>query len=235
MTKQIDKTGHLKPFLGMILLSLCILLIMWMNRSGFLTFETLVKNKDALKAFVMDHYVTAVVIFVLAYFIATTFSLPTGLVLSLAGGFLFGAIPGTIYINIGATTGATALFIGSRYFFGSYFQGKYGANIKSLNEDLERNGKSYLLTLRLIPIFPFFLVNLMSGLSTISLTTFMWTTALGIIPGSFVYAYAGNQLSSIQTTEDIISPSILLALVMLGLLALVPTVYGKVQQGKGES
>ncbi len=75
----------------------------------------------------------------------------------------------------------------------------------------------------------------MSGLSTIALTTFVWTTAIGIIPGSFVYAYAGSQLSSIQTTEDIVSPSILLALVMLGILSLIPTVYGKVQQRKGES
>lgn len=235
MTKEIDQKAWLKPILGMIFLGLCVFLIMWMNRSGFLTFETLVKNKDALKAFVMDHYIRAVIIFIIAYFLATTFSLPTGLIMSLAGGFLFGALPGTIYINIGATAGATALFIGSRYFFGNYFQGKYGANIQSLNNDLEKNGKSYLLTLRLIPIFPFFLVNLMAGLSTISLMTFVWTTALGIIPGSFVYAYAGNQLSSIQTTEDIVSPSILLALVMLGILALVPTVYGKVQQRKGES
>lgn len=235
MTKKIDSRGHLKPILGGVFLLLCIILILWMKQSGFLTFETLVQNKDILKKFVMDHYTTAVVIFIFAYFIATTFSLPTGLVLSLAGGFLFGAVPGTVYINIGATTGATALFIGSRYFFGDYFQSKYKANIKSLNEELEKNGKSYLLTLRLIPIFPFFLVNLMSGLSTIALTTFVWTTAIGIIPGSFVYAYAGSQLSSIQTTEDIVSPSILLALVMLGILSLIPTVYGKVQQRKGES
>ncbi len=75
----------------------------------------------------------------------------------------------------------------------------------------------------------------MAGLSTISLSTFVWTTAIGIIPGSFVYSYAGSQLSSIQSTEDIVSPSILLALVMLGLLALVPTIYGKVQQRKGVS
>jgi len=228
-----SKPNKSRLIFGGLFIVLCFALITWLNRSGLFTFETLVENKDALKTYVANNYILAVTLFIVAYFVSTTFSLPLGLVLSLAGGFLFGSIQGTFYINLGATTGATALFIGSRYFFGDYFQGKYGANIKSLNDELEKNGKSYLLTLRLIPIFPFFLVNLMAGLSTISLSTFIWTTAIGIVPGSFVYAYAGSQLSSIQSTKDIVSPSILTALVLLGLLALVPTIYGKVQQRKG--
>ncbi len=230
-----SKPNSSRLIIGGLFLVICFILIAWLNKSGLFTFDTLVENKDALKTYVANNFFIAVVIFITAYFLSTTFSLPFALILSLAGGFLFGSLPGTLFINIGATSGATALFIGSRYFFGEYFQGKYGANIKSLNDELEKNGKSYLLTLRLIPIFPFFLVNLMAGLSTISLSTFVWTTAIGIIPGSFVYSYAGSQLSSIQSTEDIVSPSILLALVMLGLLALVPTIYGKVQQRKGVS
>ena len=230
-----SKPNRSRLVIGGLFLVICLFLIAWLNRAGLFTFDTLVENKDALKAYVARNYLLSVIVFIAAYFLSTTFSLPFALLLSLAGGFLFGSLPGTLFINIGATTGATALFIGSRYFFGEYFQGKYGANIKALNDELEENGKSYLLTLRLIPIFPFFLVNLMAGLSTISLSTFVWTTAIGIIPGSFVYSYAGSQLSSIQSTEDIVSPSILLALVMLGLLALVPTIYGKVQQRKGVS
>jgi len=230
-----SKQNQIKFLLGGLFLATCFILISWLNKSGLFTFDNLVENKDALKAFVADHYSVAVILFVTAYFISTTFSLPLGLVLSVTGGFLFGSILGTAFINIGATAGAATLFIVSRYIFGDYFQAKYGANITALNKELEENGKSYLLTLRLIPIFPFFLVNLMAGLSTISLTTFIWTTTLGIIPGSFVYAYAGNQLSSIQSTKDIVSPSILSALVLLGLLTLVPTIYGKVQQRKGVS
>lgn len=230
-----SKSNRYRLAIGGLFLIICLVLITWLNRTGLFTFDTLVENKDALKSYVAENYVLAAVIFVVAYFLSTTFSLPIALLLSLAGGFLFGTLAGTVYINMGATTGATALFIGSRYFFGEYFQGKYGANVKALNDELEKNGRSYLLTLRFIPIFPFFLVNLMAGLSTISLSTFVWTTAIGIIPGSFVYAYAGSQLSSIQSTEDIVSPSILSALILLGLLALVPTIYGKVQQRKGES
>ncbi len=230
-----SKPNRSRLILGVLFIAVCIVLITWMNRSGIFTFENLVNNKEALKTYVADHYLVAVALFVAFYFISTTFSLPLGLVLSVTGGFLFGSVLGTAFINIGATAGAAALFIGSRYFFGDYFQAKYGANIEALNKELEQNGKSYLLTLRLIPIFPFFLVNLMAGLSTISITTFIWTTALGIIPGSFVYAYAGNQLSSIQSTNDIVSPSILSALVLLGLLALVPTLYRKLQQRKGVS
>jgi len=229
------KNKLLKLITGTLFLIISISLIVWMNKSGLFTFEKLVEHKDTLKAFVMDRYAMSVVIFISAYFLCVAFSLPIALVLSLAAGFLFGSVLGTVYINIGATTGASAIFLASRYFFGDYFQSKYGANINALNKDLEKNGKSYLLTLRLIPLFPFFMINLVSGLSTISLTTFIWTTALGIIPGSFVYAYAGNQLSSIQSTEDIVSPSILMALVLLGLLALVPTIYGKLQQRKGVS
>lgn len=228
-----SKPNKSRLIFGGLFLVLCFSLVTWLNRSGLFTFETLVENKDALKNYVTENYVLAAVLFVVGYFISVTFSLPIALVLSLAGGFLFGSLRGTLFINLGATSGATALFIGSRYFFGEYFQGKYGANIKTLNDELEKNGKSYLLTLRLIPIFPFFLVNLMAGLSTISLSTFIWTTAIGIVPGSFVYAYAGSQLSNIQSTKDIVSPSILTALVLLGLLALIPTIYGKVQQRKG--
>lgn len=230
-----SKPNRSRLIIGVLFLLICFILISWMNQSGLFTFDKLVENKDALKDYVADHYLTAVILFIVVYFLSTTFSLPFALVLSIAGGFLFGSVRGAIYINIGATSGATALFIGSRYLFGDYFQAKYGANIKALNNELEENGKSYLLTLRLIPIFPFFLVNLVVGLSTIPLSTFIWTTAIGIIPGSFVYSYAGNQLSSIQSVEDIVSPSILSALVLLGILALVPTIYGKVQQRKGVS
>ncbi len=153
--------------------------------------------------------------------------------LTLTGGFLFGSVLGTIYVNIGATTGATLAFVAARYILHDWVEQKFGDRLSPFQKGFAGNAFTYLLTLRLIPIFPFFLVNVVPALTRIRVGTYVGATALGIIPGSFVYAYAGRQLGTIDSLGEIASPSVLLAFTLLGLLALIPTIYRKMT-GKEE-
>jgi len=154
-------------------------------------------------------------------------SLPGATILTLAGGFVFGAVPATLYVNIGATTGATLAFLAARYVLRDTVEQKFGRWLEPLQQGFAKNALSYLLTLRLIPLFPFFVVNLVSGLTRVSVGTYVAATALGIIPGSFVYAYAGRQLGVINSLKEIGSPQVLGAFVLLGAFALAPILYKK--------
>ena len=193
----------------------------------FFTLDSLKTNKDALHSYTQAHYGLVVILFVVIYFIQTALSLPGATILTLAGGFLFGAWLGTLYVNVGATSGATLAFIATRYLFRDAVERKFGERLQSVQKGFASNAFNYLLTLRLIPLFPFFLVNLASGLTRIQLTTYIAATAVGIVPGSFVYSNAGKQLGTINSLKDIASPGVLGAFFLLGLLALVPVVYKK--------
>ena len=159
-------------------------------------------------------------------------SLPGAAILTLAGGFLFGSVLGTVFVNLGATTGATLAFLAARYLLRDWVESKFGHRIAPIQEGFSKNAFSYLMTLRLIPLFPFFIVNLVSGLTRVSLATYVAATAIGIIPGSFVFAYAGRQLGMINSLREIASPNVLLAFTLLGLLALVPIIYRKFTEKK---
>ncbi|TKB89131.1 MAG: TVP38/TMEM64 family protein [Nitrospira sp.] len=181
-----------------------------------------------LLAFTDANFVSAVGIFIAAYVIVAGLSLPGAVILTLAGGFLFGATMATLFINIGATTGATLAFLTARYLLRDTVEQKFGKWLEPFQEGFAKNAFSYLLTLRLIPLFPFFVVNLVSGLTRVSIGAYVTATAIGIIPGSFVYAYAGRQLGTINSLKEIASPNVIGAFVLLGLLALVPIVYKRV-------
>src|SRR5262245_8533288 len=163
---------------------------------------------------------------------STGASLPGAVILTLAGGFLFGSVLATIYVNIGATTGATLAFLAARYLLRDWVESRFENRIGAIQEGFRKNAFNYLMTLRLIPLFPFFLVNLVSGLTRVSVSTYIGATALGIIPGSFVYAYAGRQLGTLNSLAEIASPRVLLAFTLLGVLALIPVLYRKMSAGK---
>ena len=191
----------------------------------FLSLDALKDNRDHLLAFTDANYVAAVGVFIAAYAIVTGLSLPGAIILTLAGGFTFGAVQGTVFVNLGATTGATFAFFTARYVLRDIVEQKFGTSLRPFQEGFAKNAFSYLLTLRLIPLFPFFAVNLVSGLTRVRAGTYIGATALGIIPGSFVYAYAGRQLGTINSLKEIASPNVIGAFVLLGLLALIPVVY----------
>ena len=202
-------------------------LFLYFDLGRFLSLESLKANRDHLLAFTEDNYTAAVGLFILLYIVVTGLSLPGATILTLAGGFVFGAVPATLYVNIGATTGATLAFFAARYVLRDWVEQKFGKWLEPLQQGFAKNAFSYLLTLRLIPLFPFFVVNLVSGLTRVSVGTYVAATALGIIPGSFVYAYAGRQLGTINSLKEIASPQVLGAFVLLGAFALAPILYKK--------
>lgn len=191
----------------------------------FLSLAALKDNRDSLLAFTDSNLTASVGIFILVYTVVTGLSLPGAVILTLAGGFLFGAVGATLCVNIGATTGATLAFLTARYLLRDTVEQKFGRWLGPFQAGFAKNAFSYLLTLRLIPLFPFFVVNLVSGLTRVNVGTYIAATAIGIIPGSFVYAYAGRQLGTINSLTEIASPNVIGAFVLLGLLALVPVVY----------
>jgi len=199
----------------------------YLDLGRFLSLDALKQNRDQLLAFTEANYFAAVALFILVYIGVTGLSLPGAVILTLAGGFLFGSVSATMFVNIGATTGATLAFLAARYLLRDWVEQKFGNTLGPIQAGFSKNAFNYLMTLRLIPLFPFFLVNMVSGLTRVSLGTYVAATAIGIIPGSFVFAYAGRQLGSINSLKEIASPNVLLAFTLLGLLALAPVLYKK--------
>lgn len=230
MTTEVsNQAGTGNTYTGKALIAVAIALAIgaffYFDLGRFLSLTALKENRDSLLAFTDANFGAAVGIFILTYVVVTGLSLPGAVILTLAGGFLFGGILATLFINIGATTGATLAFLAARYLLRDTVEQKFGKWMGPFQEGFAKNAFSYLLTLRLIPLFPFFIVNLVSGLTRVNVGTYMLATAIGIIPGSFVYAYAGRQLGTISSLKEIASPNVIGAFVLLGLLALVPVVY----------
>jgi uncharacterized membrane protein YdjX (TVP38/TMEM64 family) len=201
----------------------------------YVSFATLRDNRAVVTGFVADHAALAPLLFIALYIVTIAASLPIGAVLSVCGGFLFGSIPGTLYVLVGATVGATALFLAARTAIGDGLKRRMGATGERLARDLEGNAFSYLLVLRLVPLFPFVVVNLVPALVGIKLGTYVAATFLGIIPASFVYVSIGSGLGALLErgeTPDlsvIFSTDVLVPLLGLALLALIPVVYRRVK------
>jgi len=199
----------------------------------FLTLEALKANRENLLEYYAGHRVAMVAGFMAVYIVQTALSLPGAAILSLAAGAIFGSIPGTLYAIIAATIGATLAFLVTRYLLRDAVLNRFGSRLEGMNRELEARGFNYLLFLRLVPVFPFFLINLAAGLTRLPLRTFFFGTLLGIIPGGFVYVNAGASLATIDSLAGIASPRVLGSFVLLGLFALIPALYGKLKAIKG--
>ena len=227
MTDSAESSSPIGKIIILVILGLGLGAFFYFDLGRYVSLEALKANRDDLLAYTNANFTVAVVLYVAVYILQTAFSLPGGAIMTLAGGFLFGSVLGTIFVNVGATTGATLAFLAARYILRDWVERKFGKRIEPVQAGFAQNAFSYLLTLRLIPAFPFFLVNLVSGLTRIPLGTYVIATSIGIIPGSFFYAFAGKQLGSINSLAEIASPPVLLALTFLGLLALVPILHRK--------
>jgi uncharacterized membrane protein YdjX (TVP38/TMEM64 family) len=193
----------------------------------YLNLETLKANRDALIQYADRHYLSAFVIGFLIYTISTALSLPGGLILSLAVGLVFGRWAGTVLIVFAATLGATLVFLAARYLFADMARKKIGGLAQKINEGFTKDAFNYLLFLRLVPLFPFWLVNLAPAFTNVSLKTYVTATAIGILPGTFVFANLGQNLGRISSTKDLLTPPIVGAFVLLGVFALIPVLYKK--------
>lgn len=217
------------------IISIIVLLILILRFSAIgdlINLERITESREQIKLWVDDTGFIAIVTYIVVYIISVALSIPGAAILTITGGFLFGPYLAALYINVGATTGAIINFLVARYLVGKSFQEKYKLQLEKFNRELDSNGANYLLSLRLIPVFPFFLINILAGLTNVNLKTFFWTTALGIIPGSFIYAYLGFAGGTIGESDSFITNEILLALALLGLLALLPVVVKKIRSRK---
>ncbi len=196
----------------------------------YLTLDALRDNRAALLDLVARYGVLAAAAFVLAYAGAVALSLPGATIMTLAGGFLFGVAVGATLTVIGATVGATALFIIARSSFGDVLRQRAGPFVARMAEGFRKNAFNYLLFLRLVPIFPFWAVNLAPALLGMRLVPFVLATAVGIVPGTVVYSAFGASLGTVFDAggdvrlKDVLSPTLIAALVGLGLLALLPVI-----------
>ena len=206
-------------------------LFFWFDLQRFLTLEALKANRQALLDYYASHGVAMVAGFMVLYIVQTALSLPGAAVLSLAAGAIFGSIMGTVYANIAATIGATLAFLVTRYLLRDAVLNKFGGKLEGVNRELETRGLSYLLFLRLVPVFPFFLINLAAGLTRLPLRTFFIGTMLGIIPGGFVFVNAGASLATIESLSGVASPRVLGSFALLGLFALIPALYNRFRHG----
>lgn len=218
-----------------LLLVIIVGIIVGISISGlgdYLTFVNLKENRGYLHDIVDKNYLLSVILFIVIYIVVVGLSIPVASIVTLGGGFLFGTILTTIYVNIGATIGATIAFLVSRYLLGNWIQARYHNKLQKFNREIEVNGYRYLLTLRLIALFPFYLINIMAGVTKTPIRTYIWTTSVGIIPGTLVYAFAGSRLNLIESPKDIFSTQILLAFALLALLPLLPMVIKKLKHIK---
>ena len=195
-----------------------------------LTLENVRHSRDLLSSTARDHPLVSVLSFIASYVLVAGLSIPGAALLTMAGGLVFGTVAAAVYVNIGATLGAMFAFLAARYLAGEWVQAKYRDQLAGFNRELDRNAASYLLGLRLAPVFPFFLINILSGLTRVPLGTFVWTTALGIIPGSLLYSYAGRQLGSINSAQEVFSGRVIAAFTGLALFALLPALIDRIKR-----
>ena len=212
--------------------ALAILLFFLLDLDRFLTLAALKEHRQTLQQTASEQPLTTALLFMALYILQTALSLPGAAILSLSAGLLFGSILGTVYAVVAATIGATLAFLVTRYLLRDTVQRRFGTRLEGINRELATRGFNYLLFLRLVPLFPFFLINLAAGLTRLPLRSFVLATLLGIIPGGFVYVNAGAGLASINSLGDVASPQVLGSFALLGLFALVPVAWQKWQARK---
>ncbi len=186
-----------------------------------LSLAALKARQAALDAAVAAHPLPAALAFFLVYAVATAVSLPGAVILTLAAGALFGLFEGLLMVSFASSIGATLAMLASRFFFRDGLRNRYGVRLAEFDRGIARDGAWYLFTLRLVPVVPFFLINLLAGLTALPAWRFYWVSQIGMLPGTIAYVYAGTRLARIETPGDVLSPGLLAAFAVLGVLPLL--------------
>jgi uncharacterized membrane protein YdjX (TVP38/TMEM64 family) len=203
---------------GILILAVAGFFLGWFD---YFTWDNIRANLDTFQAEVENHWILSLVVFFLLYAAITALSIPVAAIMTLLGGALFDRIIGTLLISLAATVGAVFAFWSSRYLFRDLVQKRFGPRLEAFNRGFERDGGYYLFTLRLVPLFPFFLVNLGMGLTSIGTWQYTWVSWVGMLPGTFLYVNAGRELGTLESPKDIVSPGVLISLILLGVAPLV--------------
>ncbi len=206
------------------MLPIVIAVLIWaffaFDLSRYLTFDYIRQQQSALAAFHATHPVLTICMYMGIYILASALSLPGAVIITLAGGALFGLVLGAIVVSFASTIGATLAFLASRFLLRNWVQHRFGNRLKAINDGMRKDGMFYLFTLRLIPIFPFFIINLVMGVTTIKTIHYYWVSQLGMLAGTVVYVNAGTQLARLESPQGILSPGLLLSFALLGIFPL---------------
>lgn len=209
--------------------------LLYLKFADAFTLSNLVEREGELRAWQVENPLAVFGVAFLIYVVATGFSLPGATVLTLIVGWYFGFVRGFILVSFASTMGATLAFLISRYLLRDLIQNRFGRRLDKFNAALEKEGALFLFTLRLIPAVPFFVVNLVMGLTPLRTSTFWWVSQLGMVPGTMAYVYAGSSVPDLQTLAEngvkgIVSPQLIVAFVILGLLPItMRKIIGKIK------
>ncbi|MDX9838436.1 MAG: TVP38/TMEM64 family protein, partial [Azoarcus sp.] len=187
----------------------------------YLNLQNLKDQQAAIEAFRADNALLSVAIYFVIYVLMAALSLPGAALLTLAGGAVFGLLWGTVIVSFASTVGATLAFLMSRFLLRNWVEQRFGQRLQAIDAGVRREGAFYLFTLRLVPAFPFFLVNLLLGLTAMKTRTYYWVSQLGMLAGTIVYVNAGTQLGKLDSLSGILSPGLLGSFVLLGIFPLI--------------
>ncbi|RBM39775.1 TVP38/TMEM64 family protein [Vibrio tarriae] len=223
-----------KLIIAIVLIAIAALLVT--QFSQYLTLDVAKAKQAELANYIDAHLLQAALIYFVVYVLLTAFSIPGATVVTLLGAALFGFWLSLMLASFASTIGATLAFLSSRFLLRDWVQAKFADKLQTINQGIERDGAFYLLSLRLIPIFPFFLINLVMGLTPISTWRYYWVSQLGMLPGTAVYLNAGTQLAEISSLGEIVSLPVLASFVLLGVFPIVVKwLMGKFQQRATQS
>lgn len=187
----------------------------------YLTIETLKASRDGLHGAYVENPLTIIGVFFAVYVLVTALSIPGATIMTLAGGAVFGVVTGTLVVSFASTIGATLAFLTSRYLMHDAVQRRFGDRLAAINEGVRKDGAFYLFTLRLVPAIPFFVINIVLGLTPLRARTFYWVSQIGMFPATVIYVNAGTQLASLESLSGILSPGLLLSFTLLGVFPLL--------------
>jgi uncharacterized membrane protein YdjX (TVP38/TMEM64 family) len=183
----------------------------------YLTLDYLKSSQEKFAILYNNNQVAVIAVYMLIYIAVTALSLPGAAVMTLAGGAMFGFWVGFIVVSFASTIGATLACFVARFLLRDWVQNKFGDKLTAINEGIAKEGAFYLFSLRLVPIFPFFIINLVLGLTNMNLLTFYWVSQVGMLPGTMVFVNAGKELAKIDSLSGILSPGLILSFVILGI------------------
>lgn len=186
----------------------------------YLSLDYIKDSQQRFQALYTEKTATVIAVYMVVYILAASLSLPGAAIMTLAGGALFGLLVGTVVASLASTIGATLACFVSRLVLQDWVQRRFGQRLVAINQGIEKEGAFYLFTLRLVPIFPFWVINLVMGLTRMKLSTFFWVSQVGMLPGTLVYVNAGRELGRIDSLSGILSPGLIFSFVLLGIFPL---------------
>jgi uncharacterized membrane protein YdjX (TVP38/TMEM64 family) len=203
----------------LIVVAIIILVILFkvLGLGQYLTLDYLKTSQDKFTELYANHRLAVIAAYMTVYIVVTALSLPGAAVMTLAGGAMFGFWIGVLVVSFASTIGATLACFVARFLLRDWVQNKFGEKLSAINKGVEKEGAFYLFSLRLVPIFPFFVINLAMGLTTMKLLTFYWVSQIGMLPGTMVFVNAGKELGKIESLSGILSPGLIISFVVLGI------------------